>query len=324
MIGLNENFQDKDSFFEELNNLNKLINLNSNDNMRFNRVLKTLFLKEFNSDFKKFSDANFKFHGNVEECDFSHEVHLNDDIEINNDGNNCLNFDNVIYVDSLSIFEIPDKKSLVSLVLNQEDNVAEIPYHIEYMSKLLKKKKDISVYDEDSNEALDKIKDMIYQLINGQIFFDRDESIFKFKTSNQSYSMKNTAEGVKQLGIIPLLLENRQLKNSFLIMDEPEVNLHPEWQVRFAEILVLLAKETNVHMYINSHSPHFIEAIEVFTGKYNLVDESKFYLSKNSENDKNTFVEIKRRNLNVLYDNLGKPYAEIDKIRMENIFNGIE
>ena len=323
-IGLNEEFPDKNSFFEELNNLNKLININSNDDKKFHRVLKALFQKEFNSDFKKFKDANFKFHGNVEKCEFCHEVQLNDSVEINNKGNNCLNYDNVIYVDSLSVFETHDKKSFMSLMLNQEDNLVEAPYHIEYMSKLLKKKKDTSVYDEDSNENLDKIKNMIYELIDGQIFFDRDENIFKFKTLNQSYSMKNTAEGVKQLGIIPLLLENRQLKNSFLIMDEPEVNLHPEWQVRFAEILVILAKETNIHMYINSHSPHFIEAIEVFTGKYNLVEESKFYLSKNVGNNKNEFVEIKRRNLNVLYDNLGKPYAEIDKIRMENLFKGIE
>ena len=78
--------------------------------------------------------------------------------------------------------------------------------------------------------------------------------------------MKNTASGIKEIGIIQILLNHRKLKdNSFLIIDEPEVNLHPDWQVKFAEIIVFLAKRLNIHIYINSHSPMFIEAISIFS-----------------------------------------------------------
>lgn len=238
---------------------------------------------------------------------------------------NCLPFENILYIDSTSIFEIPDKQSLISFVLDEENNDFNLPYHVEYLSKLLKKKKRTpDVYDV-SNQKIEDIKIRINELIKGNIYFDESENTFKFKTSNNSYSMKNTASGIKQFGVIPLLLENEQLKeSSFLIIDEPEVNLHPEWQIRFAEILVLLAKEANIYLYINSHSPHFIEALEVFSAKEGLDGESKFYLSEELENDKFSFREIKRKHLNVLYDNLGRPYDEIDKIRMENVFNGIE
>ena len=42
--------------------------------------------------------------------------------------------------------------------------------------------------------------------------------------------MGNTASGIKQIGVVQLLLSNRKLQeNSVLIIDEPEVNLHPEW-----------------------------------------------------------------------------------------------
>lgn len=137
--------------------------------------------------------------------------------------------------------------------------------------------------------------------------------------------MKNTASGVKQLGLIQRLLLNRALnENSFIIMDEPEVNLHPEWQLKLAEIIVLMIDELDIPLFINSHSPHFIEALEVYSGKYGLVDESKFYLSEEDENGKYAFRKIERKNLNQLYDNLGKPYEIIDEIRIENAFNGIE
>ena len=49
--------------------------------------------------------------------------------------------------------------------------------------------------------------------------------------------MQSTASGIKQIGVIQLLLSNCKLKeDSFLIIDELEVNLHPEWQFKLAEI----------------------------------------------------------------------------------------
>ena len=78
--------------------------------------------------------------------------------------------------------------------------------------------------------------------------------------------MSNTASGVKQIGVLQSLLANRKLSpGSFLIIDEPEVNLHPEWQVKFAGILVLLAKDLDITLYINTHSPLFIQAIDAYS-----------------------------------------------------------
>lgn len=326
---IDDDFPDKNLFLEKLNDINRIIELNKNDNDRIKRVIKTVFVEEFNFEFKKYDNTVVKFHGNVENCNFFHKILLGgiSGVSVSNKGDlNCLNFENILYIDSASIFEIPDKQSLVSIVLEEENNAFNLPYHLEYLLKLLKRRKNTSdVYAEENNEKIEYIKNGIYELIKGDIYFDISESTFKFKTSDEDYSMKNTASGVKQLGVIPLLLENGQLKeNCFLIMDEPEVNLHPEWQLRLAEILVLLARDANIHMYINSHSPHFIEALEVFSAKYGLVDDSKFYLSEELKNGKYSFREVKRKNLNILYDNLGNPYDEIDKIRMENVFNGIE
>ena len=91
--------------------------------------------------------------------------------------------------------------------------------------------------------------------ITGGRFVKDDKNII-FIASEKEFLMKNTSSGIKQLGIIQMLLNNRKLsENSFLIMDEPEVNLHPEWQVKFAEIIILLAKELNITIYINTHSP---------------------------------------------------------------------
>ena len=129
------------------------------------------------------------------------------------------------------------------------------------------------------------------------------------------------SSGIKEIGIIQILLQNNKLKeNSFLIIDEPEASLHPEWEIKYAEILVLLAKELNVHIYLNSHSPMFIEAISLYSQYYNLIDETNFYLTKKQEDGKYDFKKINPENMGEVYENLTKPYDELDKLKAKILF----
>ena len=127
--------------------------------------------------------------------------------------------------------------------------------------------------------------------------------------------------GIKEIGIIEILLENNKLKeNSFLIIDEPEACLHPEWEVKFAEILVLLAKELNIHIYLNSHSPMFIEAISLYSQYYGLFKDTSFYLTQKQENGKYNFKKINPKNMGEVYENLTRPYDELDKLKAKILF----
>ena len=105
---------------------------------------------------------------------------------------------------------------------------------------------------------------------------------------------------------------------TFLIIDEPEVNLHPEWQFKFAEILVLLAKELDINIYLNSHSPMFIEAMEVLTQYYDLEEDTNFYLTEKHDENTYDFVKIEYDNLYEIYDNLAKPFDAIEVYRLKN------
>ena len=66
---------------------------------------------------------------------------------------------------------------------------------------------------------------------------------------NDCSQHQSTLSRIKEIGIIQILLQNNKLKeNSFLIIEEPEASLHPEWEIKFAEILVLIVKELNIHI----------------------------------------------------------------------------
>ena len=130
-----------------------------------------------------------------------------------------------------------------------------------------------------------------------------------------------SSSGIKKIGIIEILLQNNSLKqNSFLIIDEPESNLHPEWQIKFAEILANLSKELNIYLYLNSHSPMFIEAISLYAQYYDLLDETNFYLTQEQSNGKYNFKKIDPTNMGEVYENLTNPYDELDKLKAEILF----
>ena len=165
--------------------------------------------------------------------------------------------------------------------------------------------------------------DEFNRLLGGEFIWDDLSSKFIFKSDLGEFSLKNTAMSIKQFGLLQILLKNNKLKvDSFLILDEPEVHIHPEWQVKLAELIVLFIKKLNIHVYINSHSPAFIEAIEAYSLKYGLKDDTNFYLTVN-EGDKFNIININRKELYKIYDNLGDPYDIVDKIKAENIKNGL-
>ena len=207
--------------------------------------------------------------------------------------------------------------------LNENRFFRQIPYHqLLLFNKLNDQSTKNDILDEKHNAPIVDFQSKLNALVKGSLK-KNSNGLFVFKQNGKTFDLQNTSTGLKSIGILQLLLENRKLKeNSYLIMDEPEVHLHPEWQVKLAKILILLVKDLNINLFINSHSPQFIEAIEVYSVKYGLKDETKFYLTnKDDASEKYDVCEISYDGLHELYNNLGDPYDIIDEVRGKNIAN---
>lgn len=293
-----------------------------NQNEKYMEVMLEIFQSEF--DYSPVDNeygigtASFKGEADENNNDFDWTLYVGHDesgTELRQKLDDPLFLGNVVYMDSISPLE----------VMRLEDNM-KMPHHFKALFDKFRYKSERDV-DEDLNSRFSsKITDLIHgrfeYMDNG---LDCNGEGFKFERDNVSFSMKTSSSGLKQIGSIQMLINNNQLaRNDFLIIDEPEVNLHPEWQVRLAELLVLLVHDLNITVYVNSHSPHFIEAIEVLSVKYRLRDETRFYMTSFVEEfNKYDFVELDYSNLRELYRNLGNPYNEINKIRLENDLKGL-
>lgn len=160
-----------------------------------------------------------------------------------------------------------------------------------------------------------KIKGIIQYIIDkvthGMIKSDASGICFVDQRSSQPIELSGLSAGLKIFVVIQTLLENGSLKEGdVLLIDEPEVNLHPEWQIILAEVLVLLHKELGLFLYINSHSPYFIRAIEVKMAHNKLTREGKYYLTV-KDGDGLYNVEDVSDHTERIYELLYKPLEEL-------------
>jgi len=151
--------------------------------------------------------------------------------------------------------------------------------------KLLRDYKDLTATDRVLNkERLLQIEKIINSVVSGN--FEKDEvGSYIYKDDDGiDINIKNLSTGLKTFFIMKLLMLSNELEeNGTIILDEPEIHLHPEWQVKFAELIVLLQKELGMHILLTTHSPYFLKAIQVFSKKYEISDKCKYYIGKMDE-----------------------------------------
>ena len=108
---------------------------------------------------------------------------------------------------------------------------------------------------------------------------------FKFKRNDGSvFNLLDVATGIKSFSIIQLLLKNGILTDkTLLIIDEPESNLHPQWIIEYARVIVMLNKELGVKFFLASHNPDMVSAIRYISEKEGILESVNFYLAERKE-----------------------------------------
>lgn len=308
-----ENYEYNKFFERDVKNLDESIKIiDENSNSLYLSILRNLLRLEFST---RNLNGFISIEGGYENNEYSFsadflENKVNSDDAFKSKGS--VDIYDAFYIDSFSIFDINNKSSIIS---SRRFSYYD---HVEYLKLMLQDDVDesIELFDEKRSKNIIDVEDRIEEIINGKIEFDKGRFTYVSEGSDPC-AMNNTASGIKQIGVIQLLLANRKLKeDSFLIIDEPEVNLHPDWQFKLARILILLAKELNITIYVNTHSPMFIEAIEVFTKYYDFEDETFYYLTK-PDVQGFKFKYIDPDDLYELYDQLSEPYSVLDGYRLK-------
>ena len=209
---------------------------------------------------------------------------------------------NIYFIDNPFIFDRNDY--FYSLSISESHLINNILYSEKpkTLDKILAEDKLKNIYDKLSNAVNGKIveKDKDFYL---------EEDFFY-----EPISVHNLSAGLKSFAIIKMLLERNALKeDDILILDEPEIHLHPKWQLLYAEIIVLLKKEFNIYILITTHSPYFLEAIEMYSKSHDIEEKTNYYLA-DIEN-KHSVFKLVNDSIEDIYNIMAQPIEKLEDLQ---------
>lgn len=299
--------ESKDELKDTLEKIKKRINLSDDEIMK--KITQINFNKEFNS---QINNLNFLEEGNI-------------DLKIKNKNINLIISDDKIQIkDFFSLYEnvmlldnpriIDNLAENIILSANKIFSIIENLHNSKFISMLRNDKSSTATDNILNEEKLSKIEEKLNKIVDGK-FLKKDFGVYFYRNkSGKEINIKNLSTGFKVFSIIKLLIQNNQLReNGTIILDEPEIHLHPEWQLKFAELIVLLQREFGMHILLTTHSPYFLNAIEVFSERHKIDDKCKYYVAENEGNS--SIIKDVTGNTREIYRKLARPIQDLENIR---------
>ena len=136
-------------------------------------------------------------------------------------------------------------------------------------------------------EEFKKINKMLTLILDGNFKYTSDQIFLKTKTvkgKSESIPLFITSSATKSLFLFDLYIRSSAQKNQILMIDEPELNLHPTNQILMARILANLVN-LGVDVFITSHSDFMIKEFNNLIMLSNNFKDRDLLLKKYSYDD---------------------------------------
>lgn len=152
---------------------------------------------------------------------------------------------------------------------------------------------------------------------------------FKRLTSPSSPKLSS---GEKEIFSMLAIIFTRKIGSGIILIDEPEIHLHPRWQKKLLSLLDEVVLESKVQIILVTHSPHFIrsENISNLIRIYKNQGVSQVILPNNAQimnkSKKDTFLFITSSNNEKVFfaDKVVLVEGPVDRIIFETIFSSIK
>lgn len=221
--------------------------------------------------------------------------------------------DNVVFFESPAYWKVRDALKMAkdrysfSLRQNRDDILTGVPKYFYDLDIALNTKTKTS-------SCFESVANSLEETLGGEFIFKNDDVSFKDKQTGRDISKNLISFGMTNLGMIQALLKHNVItEGSFIFIDEPETNLHPEWQVVLIRALLELAHK-GVNIVITTHSTDIIKALEVTIKKQQIdimddfisvhfVDLDGYLLEFDSKDVQKQLIEA-RTILNSAYETL--------------------
>ncbi|TQR61303.1 AAA family ATPase [Campylobacter troglodytis] len=121
-------------------------------------------------------------------------------------------------------------------------------------------KQDSFIAKNSSSPLYNEIIKLFYTLVGGTYKATDAGILFKPKNSKNYYPIEIASSSVRSLLMLNLYILNIAQKGDILMIDEPELNLHPNNQILIGRLIALLVN-AGVKVFITTHSDYIVREI---------------------------------------------------------------
>ena len=272
------------------------------DNVRFADHFLSSLKEEFSNDLVKknatadYSEIIVTIDGNKSHIKFDNKK------IISTDGDFDIPFIDSTFVDGPAVFLLEKMLGRTDYVMRSKVRPS-VPHHVlDLCSKLDGTRNTLSSISESDYSCWD-----MNDFYDGTISFEPEKGDFHLKKDGYTFLDNNVSSGVKALSIMDILSRGGYLnKDSVIILDEPETNLHPKWQKKYAKAIVALSVK-GVKIIVNTHSPYMLESLKAYGNLYNT--NAKFYFS-HKRNDTVSLLDT-HGDISIIIDALSSPLRDL-------------
>jgi len=122
----------------------------------------------------------------------------------------------------------------------------------------------VKFHNKRNDEITESLQKFITDSFEGlDLFFtyshiDEDDNIFFQNDNSEKFKINELSTGEQTLLSKVLYLFLKEYKDKVILIDEPELSLHPKWQNQVLKIYENFAFKNNCQIIIATHSPHII------------------------------------------------------------------
>ena len=170
----------------------------------------------------------------------------------------------------------------------------------------------------------DSINDLLIKIgatIHGEVSNRNIDDMARFVDQEMGgfpVDLANVSRGIRAFALLHLALKCKVIqKKDILVLDEPEIHLHPDWQLAFAEIIVLLQKAFDLTLLITTHSANFLQAVQLYSEKHNRKAFVNAYKARKRADGNSEIVSVDGNNWDEAYLSFMKSVYHLRRLRNE-------
>lgn len=164
---------------------------------------------------------------------------------------------------------------------------------------------DSYLFDDDLIKALPDLASIFDEVLPGGFCDGR------YMVNGKKLFLNKLSYTLQVFTYLRYLVESGLNADTIIILDDPEIHMHPVFQNLLGKLLVAMIKEFSIKVVVTTNSSNFLAALDAMSKEYNITDRTNFYTGALVNDGGFKLISV---HPSKIYEDFLKPFVAMDVI----------